>query len=348
MTDLPAASARLLVVDDEIPVTRLLRTYLTAHGHQVEEATGFPQVQAAFSQGTYDLVLLDVMLPQVDGLAVLAWLKTHHPDTGVVMATAVDQLDVVLAAMRGGAIGYMLKPFNLDLVGEEVTRALEQVRLIAANRAYQQRLETLVADRTRALSAAQAFLQRQVRELEARDRVVRLQLAPPANETEAHREIAAAAGQLAGASAAWLLRLPAGTTRLLPLAAWAGMHPDLDTLDAGDDHGDAAAPPEAVASLAIAALKDRGRPAAGEAGTVAVPVVYRQQALGVLAVTGASPAETPWISQALWRLAREAALVLRLVQVTQDLEAEQTGMDSILAVPPGREASPGEDPWPAS
>ena len=136
---------RILVVDDEVPVGKVLQQWLLSEEYMVDYANNFAEVEKAFARGTYDLVTLDIMMPEVDGLQTLQWLREHHPDVGVVMATALSNFDTVLEALRGGAIDYLLKPFNMDLVSEEIARAMERQRLVAENRAYEEHLEKLVA-----------------------------------------------------------------------------------------------------------------------------------------------------------------------------------------------------------
>jgi response regulator of citrate/malate metabolism len=62
---------------------------------------------------TFDLVTLEIMMPGTDGLQALAWLREHHPDIGVVMATAIDDMRALTQAMRLGAYSYVLKPLEL-------------------------------------------------------------------------------------------------------------------------------------------------------------------------------------------------------------------------------------------
>ena len=137
-------AGRVLVVDDEKPVGQVLQQWLRRKGYQVRYASGFEEVQQAFAEEEFDLVTLDIMMPEVDGLQVLRWIKEHYPDVGVIMATALGDLDSVLEAMRLGAINYLIKPFNMELIATELERGMERQRLIAENRSYRQELEQKV------------------------------------------------------------------------------------------------------------------------------------------------------------------------------------------------------------
>ena len=177
---------RLLVVDDEEPVVQLLGQWLADEGYSVRQALSFGDVQGAMQEAPFDLVTLDIMMPGVDGLEILQWLREHYPQVGVVMATAVSDLGTVLEALRAGATNYLLKPFNLELVSEQVARAMERQRLIAENQAYQSQMEKKVQAQLRSLrevneqlQEANAGLQRRLEELERR--------AAPGTGGNAHR-----------------------------------------------------------------------------------------------------------------------------------------------------------------
>ncbi len=157
---------RVLVVDDEEPVARLLELWLGEAHYQARRAGSFDQVRDWMAREAFDLVMLDLVMPVVDGLQTLRWLREHHPDTGVVMATAFGELELVIGAMRLGAYSYLLKPFKRELVLREVARAMERQQLVAKNRAYQQQLEERVAAQTRELQAAYTQLEERFAELE--------------------------------------------------------------------------------------------------------------------------------------------------------------------------------------
>ena len=179
---------RVLVVDDEPEVGRLLQDWLTQEGYQARYVATFDDVRRVLEQESIDLVTLDVMMPQVDGLQVLAWISQHHPEVGVLMATAVGNLDTVLAALRGGAWDYLLKPFNLELVSAQLARAMERQRLVAENRAYQSQMERKVAAQLRSLTEVNQQLQQTKAALQAR--IEALEAQPlPASQSSRSREL---------------------------------------------------------------------------------------------------------------------------------------------------------------
>jgi len=89
----------------------------------------------------FDLVLMDIKMPGLSGMEALPQLVTNHPDTCVIMMTAVVDTETAVQAMKLGAYDYVTKPFDLDDLGMRVEKALERRKLILENRDYQLRLE---------------------------------------------------------------------------------------------------------------------------------------------------------------------------------------------------------------
>src|SRR6516165_12043445 len=108
----------------------------------------------------FELMLSDMMMPEMDGEALLAATKERFPDMPVVMVTAVHDVSVALSAIRNGAYDYLLKPFDREQLLATVRRALENRRLKLENREYQTNLESLVTARTEQLRHALATLER--------------------------------------------------------------------------------------------------------------------------------------------------------------------------------------------
>jgi DNA-binding response OmpR family regulator len=105
---------RILVIDDEPHIRRVLSTVLDAHGFRVSSAADGARGLAAFHAGTADLVILDLMLPDANGLEILSKIRasSSRPDTPVIILTAKGQDTDREAAMAGGANDFMTKPFS--------------------------------------------------------------------------------------------------------------------------------------------------------------------------------------------------------------------------------------------
>src|SRR5262244_2405915 len=152
---------RILVVDDEEPIREIISSMLSAAGYKTRQAaSGMEALAILNSTGEFELVLSDLMMAELDGIALLERAKEKYPDMPVIMVTAVHDISVALAAIRNGAYDYLLKPFEREQLLATVRRALENRRLKMENRAYQTNLESLVAKRTDDLRRAMANLER--------------------------------------------------------------------------------------------------------------------------------------------------------------------------------------------
>jgi DNA-binding NtrC family response regulator len=130
----PAATTRILVVDDEEVVRDVLSRLLGRHEeYEVEAADSAEQGLAVLERAPADLVLLDIMLPGVDGLTALKQIKNRDPDCEVIMMTAHGSVDTAVEAMKFGAYHYLTKPFQNDEVLLQVQNALTRRRLRVEN-----------------------------------------------------------------------------------------------------------------------------------------------------------------------------------------------------------------------
>jgi putative nucleotidyltransferase with HDIG domain len=145
---------KVLVVDDEEAIREVVTTLLEAQGYHCVACGNGRIALEAFRNDTFDLVLSDIVMPEMDGLKLLSELRMDDPDVPVIMVTAMHDIAIALEAIRAGAYDYILKPFEKDQLYLSVRRALEHRRLVIENRTYQSDLEHLVAERTQQLSIA--------------------------------------------------------------------------------------------------------------------------------------------------------------------------------------------------
>ncbi len=145
---------KILVVDDEEAIREVVSTLLETQGYSCTVCSNGRLALDAFRKDSFDLVLSDIVMPEMDGLKLLAELRTDDPDVPVIMVTAMHDIAIALEAIRSGAYDYILKPFEKDQLHLSVRRALEHRRLVIENRTYQSDLEHLVAERTQQLSIA--------------------------------------------------------------------------------------------------------------------------------------------------------------------------------------------------
>src|SRR6267154_4177783 len=152
---------RILVVDDEEPIRDFVSAMLSSANFVCTQAASGREALALLDSGEeFELMLSDLMMPVMDGIALLEAAKERYPDMPVVMVTAVTDVSIALNAIRNGAYDYLLKPFERDQLLATVRRALENRRLKLENRAYQTNLEALVTARTEQLRQAISTLER--------------------------------------------------------------------------------------------------------------------------------------------------------------------------------------------
>src|SRR6476661_10096431 len=127
-------SARILVVDDEDIVIRSALRVLASEDYALDQARDGAEALRSIEGGNYDVVILDIMMPKVDGIEVLQRVKESHPDIEVIMFTGLAEIDKAVRCMKLGAFDYIAKPFEPDELKTAVARALERRRLLQENR----------------------------------------------------------------------------------------------------------------------------------------------------------------------------------------------------------------------
>jgi len=140
MNNLTLQTGRILIVDDEATAVENLAHVCRKEGHEVTTRTSGKGALEALDKHNYDVVLTDLKMEKVDGMAVLARVKELSPDTAVILITGYATLDSAIEAMKAGAFHYIAKPFRLDEVREVVRNALEVVRLKRENLSLKQQL----------------------------------------------------------------------------------------------------------------------------------------------------------------------------------------------------------------
>jgi DNA-binding NtrC family response regulator len=131
--------ATVLVIDDERNITSSLAQLLELEGYQVMEAHTGRDGLGLMDKGEVDLVLLDVKLPDFDGLSVLDEIKKREPDLPVVMMSAYGTIEMAVRATRSGALDFLEKPLGSDRTLVAVENALRLGRLSQENRELKRR-----------------------------------------------------------------------------------------------------------------------------------------------------------------------------------------------------------------
>jgi DNA-binding NtrC family response regulator len=124
----------VLVVDDERAMVKLMQRHLEGEGFVVTPVSSGPDALAALAREDYDVILTDLVMDDVDGLAVLGEAQRLQPAARVILMTAFATVQTAIAAMRQGAYDYLSKPFKMGEVTIAVRRAYEDRRLREENR----------------------------------------------------------------------------------------------------------------------------------------------------------------------------------------------------------------------
>ncbi|HXV63705.1 MAG TPA: sigma-54 dependent transcriptional regulator [Vicinamibacteria bacterium] len=133
---------RILVVDDEAGVRTSLRGILEDEGYRVECVATAEAALARLSARRYDLVLLDIWLPNMDGMEALHKIREKDIDTAVIMISGHGTIENAVKAIQLGAYNFVEKPLSLDKTVIAVNNALRQRRLEAENRYLRERVES--------------------------------------------------------------------------------------------------------------------------------------------------------------------------------------------------------------
>ena len=150
-----AAVAKLLIVDDEAALMTALCNTLQLEDYATTGFTSATEALEHLGQHRYDILLTDLMMPQMDGITFLQAARNIDPDLAAIMMTGHGTIDTAVKALQSGALDYVLKPFRLDTLLPVLTRALTFRRLQIENRELQQSIQ----ERTRELEASNAELE---------------------------------------------------------------------------------------------------------------------------------------------------------------------------------------------
>ena len=209
-----AQPARLLVVDDDPINRRLLASYLKREGHEVATANDGAQGWELVQAEPFDVVLLDVLMPELDGYEVLAHIRADDDlcKLPVIMISSVEETDSIVRCIELGADDYLPKPFSPPLLRARINAGLARKRLADLEREYLEQVGHVVdaagaveagtfapaaldpvASREDALGSLARVFQRMAIEVAARERALKQQvqqLRIEIDEAKADRQVA--------------------------------------------------------------------------------------------------------------------------------------------------------------
>ncbi len=130
----------ILVVDDEEPFRRLLKKELTRKGYAVEVASDGSEALSILRDRSFDVILLDVVMPGVDGISLMKTLKEDPGSPAIIVLTGRATVETAVEAMKNGAYDYLTKPYKLDELVIVIDRAYEFSRLSVKSKLLEQEL----------------------------------------------------------------------------------------------------------------------------------------------------------------------------------------------------------------
>jgi len=170
----------ILVVEDEHGISEIVKSFLTADGHEVQTAPDAESAMAIVESTLPDVVLTDIILPGASGVDLLRQVREFYPDIQVIMLTGDPGLRTASESLRLGAADYLQKPVDRHEILKAVRNALrvkrlneEKRRLEEENKKYTDHLEQLIEMRTRDLAAGEAVLRQRAEELSLLNRLSR-------------------------------------------------------------------------------------------------------------------------------------------------------------------------------
>lgn len=126
----------ILIVEDDITFSLMLKTWLGKKNIQVETCTTVGDAKTVLEEGTYQLILSDLRLPDEDGINLLKWLKENHSNVPLIMMTSYADIQTAVQAIKLGAADYISKPLNPDELFSKITELIHVPEKKAASVAY--------------------------------------------------------------------------------------------------------------------------------------------------------------------------------------------------------------------
>ncbi len=146
----------ILTIDDESYIRQSIKSYLEDFGFTVLEAENGKKGLEIFASNKIDLILLDLRMPEMNGLEVLKAIKEESPDTPLIVASGTGNITAVVEALHLGAWDYILKPIeDMNVLYHSIAKCLTESALKKENKIYQERLEELVQERTQELAESE-------------------------------------------------------------------------------------------------------------------------------------------------------------------------------------------------
>src|SRR5258707_876007 len=136
-----ADKSRILVVDDEDALRSVLSNELTGAGYEVATAADGDEAMSTVQNKKFDLVLLDMKMPRVDGREVLQFIQTPSPSSQVIILSQFADLKMAVESTKLGAYEVLGKPYDIEQIEQTIQRAIDRKKLTIDNKLLQTELD---------------------------------------------------------------------------------------------------------------------------------------------------------------------------------------------------------------
>lgn len=117
---------KLLVLDDNLTICLMLKSWIVKKGYTAETATSVEEAKQMVKDTPFDLILSDIRMPDSDGFSFLSWVKKYDSDILVIMMTSFSDIETAVESMKSGAIDYISKPIDPDLLFKKIDDAFKK------------------------------------------------------------------------------------------------------------------------------------------------------------------------------------------------------------------------------
>lgn len=136
-------NARILIVDDEAVVRDSLADWFRDEGYEADTAESAKIALEKLAHNSWDIFLLDIRMPGIDGLELQRKLKEAQPEATIIIMTAYASVESAVEAMKQGAYDYIIKPFNPDDLEQTIQKAVERKHLVSENQQLRTKIDEL-------------------------------------------------------------------------------------------------------------------------------------------------------------------------------------------------------------
>ena len=158
---------KILVVDDEENARAMLKYFFTSKGYQVEAKESGEEALIAMKSILFDVALVDIMMPEMDGITLTKKIKELSEELPVIIMTAHPDRDFILSSLKMGVFDFKQKPLDLEELYYKVKEAIHKVKLIRENKRLVEELRDMTANLYKLLSEKSGDLMKEKHRLES-------------------------------------------------------------------------------------------------------------------------------------------------------------------------------------